>query len=1651
MTHKNTLPRNPSPFRYCSLPPDRRRMRDTYSSAMIPIFLGLPLMLLGLSSCADKAPNPVRADAPAAASGRDPATPWWRETFVISTFAAVRTGDDIDAVVARLADLGLNAFECNTPLEYAAQDLTHEERTRALEASAKHGLRLFVTDHKRLTGVADPTREAVESVVRDYSRYPALGGYYVWDEPGPAQFPAVRKIYDVLRELDPSRLPLNAMVPSYGPHHYPDDYPEFARQFLDTVDPPVISFDFYGLSQPPDDRAAPIAISPDLYRDLDLWSSLARDRDKPLWFYPSSCHWATIVRPTAATLRFQVYTAAAYGAKGIQYFVARSFTGDKIDFVDAPLSPDGTPGATYDAFKEVNRELAAIGPALMQLEKDRVIHTDPVPHGAAPLRGGHAGILGADNDLILGFLRDPAVPASSRETGNLSPTPKTARRFVLVVNKDLKSERNVFLRFDGPTVLVPYPEATPLAASDHARFLLPAGGGRLFEIRSNPALSVRRPDPMTDKNLVRWVDPFVGTDNNGNTFPGAVVPFGMVQLSPDTELWAPGGYRFSDAKIRQFSHTHLSGVGCPAYGEIALMPVTGPVETLDLDKLASEFDHAKEAATAGWYGVELKRYGIRVELTAGERTGWHRYHFPAASQGAVVFRPGQAMGAHVVDAAELSIVGDRRIEGSVVAGGFCGITNTNRYTLYYAIECERPFAEFGTGEGDTIVRGERNRTGPAAAAYLAFDTKSSGVAGIRVALSFVSLEGARKNLEAETKGMTFDSAKEKAAAAWNEALGAVRVSGGSDYEYRVFYTALYHSLMHPNVFSDVDGRYIGFDGAIHTAEGYTQLANFSMWDTYRTVHPLFAVVAPDRGRDAVLSLLADAREGGWLPKWTVANAETNIMSGDPVSAILVDGFVKGLYRDVDAEEAYGFMKRFAMEPPPAGSQYEGRPGVEEYWTRGFVPSEDPEGRRWGIDTDLPGGASVTLEYGLADCGLARMAKALGHDDDAKMFLAAAQNYRNLFDPQTGWIRPRLADGTWLTPFDSANSPGYEEASGCQYHWLVPHDPAGLVDLMGGRQKAAARMDHFFDLPAIQTDPHRGSPVWGARNRFDLGNEPDIQAPYLYPWTGQPWKTQAVVNASRNVYALTPSGIAGNDDLGTMSAWYVFSALGFYPLLTGGDYYILTSPLFDEAVIRLDKRYYDADTLTIRARGASEGKPFIQSATLNGQPWNKAFLLHDAIREGATLEFILSDRPNEEWAASPADEPPPPCGDPRPDPIRSPEFRIDPATASLDPSAPFEIVATLVNTLDVPIARARIEVVASAGWTLGGPATLRLDSIAPGESRTPRWTLAPENPAALHPAPGAPTPRIEATLRYRTDRSAPDRVLRDLIRVTTLTVLEWNFDEPDNAEGWRAADPATKIAATGGALHVSAQGGNATVALEESLCIDLAAGLPVALEIDSPTAGEGILTWDADADTPSADRSVGFDIPLGKSICVAFLPPRTGALRSIRIQLPAASKPAAIDRISVPAIRFRKRGFDFGGRAIGMSEHNYPAELLPSHTLAQTFTVSDPFVAAAAKLATYFATDSAVTLSLYRVDGGKRFLAARSRIRNVSDNAWTACSAFAQFAPGEYILECSSPRGRVAWWSHDAGRFKEGEALQDGNPVAGDRALQVHLAPADPPR
>ena len=700
----------------------------------------------------------------------------------------------------------------------------------------------------------------------------------------------------------------------------------------------------------------------------------------------------------------------------------------------------------------------------------------------------------------------------------------------------------------------------------------------------------------------QYVNPLAGTLGPGFPMVGASVPFGLIQPGPDTGLPDGSddpvnycGYGFQDPTIRGFSLTHFDGAGIKIAGDVPFMPTTGSAGT-DANQNASPYEHVTEVAQPGYYAVTLAKYDTRVELTSALRASMARITFPAGAQDHVVVDPTRSIG-HT-NTGRVAVTGDRTLSGQT--------TSPAGYTVYFAMSFDQPFK--ATGSGPAVL----DFAGP--------------VVTMRMAISYVDAAGALANLAADAPPqLGFDQMRATARRSWNKRLGSIEVGGGSRSLTRTFYSSLYRFFTMPSVFDDSDGRYRGMDGQVHSVDpGTHQYTALSLWDTYRTEFPLLGLVAPDVARDVARSILADAdQNGGMLPRWVQANRDQQIMGGDSATATLGDAVGEGLLSDTDGERAYQAMLYDATHVPHVSA----REGLEGYLQRGWV-GQDETGRS---------GAALTLEYAIDDAAMLSALRAYGTPDQVAAFTGRGGNWRNLWSAGDGFLRPRNRDGSWASPnplgvpgvWRPEFQDGWQEGTGYQYLWFAPQDVSGLAATMGGASAAAQRLDDFFRAPSEVQNAGSFFGVYYVGTQFTPANETDLWAPWYYDWLGQPWKAQREARRAMGVYNATPQGMPGNDDTGTMSAWYVLAALGLYHAAPGSQAWELSSPAFARAVVHLG----GGRKLVIDADGASSVNRYVQSAALDGKPFARTWLPSATVHDGARLHYVLGPTPNRAWAAS----------------------------------------------------------------------------------------------------------------------------------------------------------------------------------------------------------------------------------------------------------------------------------------------------------------------------------------------------------------------------------------------------------------------------------
>ena len=711
----------------------------------------------------------------------------------------------------------------------------------------------------------------------------------------------------------------------------------------------------------------------------------------------------------------------------------------------------------------------------------------------------------------------------------------------------------------------------------------------------------------TLKEPVDFVNPFLGTGGHGHTYPGVSLPFGMVQLSPDTRLDGWDGcsaYHFSDSVIFGFSHTHLSGTGCSDYGDILLMPVSGEVGLNDY-AYRSSFRKETESASPGYYKVDLEKFKVTAELTATLRTGMHRYTFHTGDKPGIVI---DLKHRDEVLLSSLKITSDNEVEGMRTSRAWAA-----NQVIYFVARFSEQLTSFRIESGNSASSTSKEAVGKNIKAVFHFNIPAGKPLLVKVGISAVSIEGARRNLEKENPAWDFDAIRKTAESTWNSELGKIRLEGGTRDQKTIFYTALYHSMLAPDLYMDVDGQYLGRDFKVHTVRDFDYYSVFSLWDTYRGEHPMLSLTDRKRTSDFINTFLRQYQEGGMLPVWELASNETGCMIGYHAVPVIADAWQKGI-RSFDGTLALEAMKHSANED---------HLGLKYYKSKGYIPSGQ-EGES----------VSKTLEYSYDDWCIALMAQSLGAAEDYNTFIKRAQYYKNVFDPSTGFMRAKNNE-TWFSPFDPSEvNFNYTEANAWQYSFYVPQDISGLIGLLGGRDKFAARLDSLFTASSKTTGRDQAD-ISGMIGQYAHGNEPSHHMAYLYDFAGKPWRTQEIVHRICNeFYKNHPDGLCGNEDCGQMSAWYVLSATGFYQVTPASGVFEIGTPVFPVAVIRLE----NGRTFTIKADNISDRNFYIQSATLNGNPYNKCFIAYEDILKGGILEFTMGPQPDTSWGSRPGDFP-----------------------------------------------------------------------------------------------------------------------------------------------------------------------------------------------------------------------------------------------------------------------------------------------------------------------------------------------------------------------------------------------------------------------------
>lgn len=721
------------------------------------------------------------------------------------------------------------------------------------------------------------------------------------------------------------------------------------------------------------------------------------------------------------------------------------------------------------------------------------------------------------------------------------------------------------------------------------------------------ATACSTPDKVASgDDYTQYVNPFIGTDFTGNTYPGAQAPFGMVQLSPDNGL--PGwdrisGYFYPDSTIAGFSHTHLSGTGAGDLYDILFMPVTVPYKEAEAPLgIHSKFSHDTESASAGYYKVMLDDYGIQVELTATERCGVQRYTFPEA-ESAIFLNLAKAMNWDVTEDSYIEAVDSVTVRGYRFSDGWA-----RGQKVYFCSRFSRPFKQMSL---DTVlIEKEGLKLSNGVIARFDYQTHKDEQITVVTAISGTSMDGAERNLLAEAPHNDFDAYLKKAKSLWNKELGKIEIESDNVDDKTVFYTSLYHSMLAPTIYSDVDGAYYGPDKQVHKAEGWTNYSTFSLWDTYRAAHPLFTYTQPERTNDMVKSFIAFFEQNGRLPVWNFQGSETDMMIGYHSVPVIVDAYLKGI-GDFDAEKA--------LEACVKTANLDEYRGIGIYKEKGYVPYDLKPYENWSL--------SKTLEYAFDDYCIARMAEKMGKTEVMEEFDKRAVNYRNVFNPATSFMQPRALNGDFIADFRAdAYTEDICESNGWQYLWSVQHDIEGLIGLTGGTERFAQKLDSMF---TYQPTDDEELPIFstGMIGQYAHGNEPSHHVAYLYNYVHQPWKGQKyLAQIMHNLYTNTPDGLCGNEDCGQMSAWYVMSAMGFYPVNPVSGIYEIGTPLFPKVQLHLS----NGKVFTVLAHHVSRENVYVQSVKVNGATYDKPYITHQQIMDGVTLEFEMGSMPGKAW-------------------------------------------------------------------------------------------------------------------------------------------------------------------------------------------------------------------------------------------------------------------------------------------------------------------------------------------------------------------------------------------------------------------------------------
>jgi predicted alpha-1,2-mannosidase len=711
----------------------------------------------------------------------------------------------------------------------------------------------------------------------------------------------------------------------------------------------------------------------------------------------------------------------------------------------------------------------------------------------------------------------------------------------------------------------------------------------------------------SQKNYTELVNPFIGTGGHGHTFPGATMPFGMMQLSPDTRLegWdGCGGYHYSDSTMYGFSHTHLSGTGIADYCDILVMPFVGNVEW-DNKKYASKFSHKQEQASPGYYEVQLLKHNIHAALSTSTRSGMHEYTFANNGEGKIIL---DLKHRDEVLESSLEIVNNYEIKGMRRSRSWA-----QNQVIYFYIKFENPIAEYGIALNDSLQKNIKSAIGKNIKSYFSFGLNRDKKLRLKIGISGVSCANAKQNLETEIKHFDINKVKSEATNAWNKELGKIEIKGGTKDQQIAFYTALYHSSISPNVYTDVNGDYRGTDLKVHTAKSFTNYSVFSLWDTHRALHPLQTILNRKKTNDWINTFLAQYQQGGMLPIWELSGNETFCMIGYHAVPVIADAYQKGI-RNYDTKLALNAMTSYAES---------NRFGLGQYAKLGFVSND--------VDNES---ASKTVEYAYDDWCIAEYAKWLGNSVVHKKYLQRAQNYKNLFDTRVHHIRGKV-QGFWYTPFKASEVNNFfTEGNSWHYSFTAQQDLDGLIKLYGGKEKAAQKLEELFTTKEALSGRDQ-SDVTGLIGQYAHGNEPSHHMAYLFNYVGKPWRTQEIINKiCTEFYPNNPDGLIGNEDCGQMSAWFVLSAMGFYPVTPASGLYAIGTPLFNEVKIHLE----NGKTFTITAPNKTASSIYITDLKLNNKKYNNSFIKHTDLENGGKLTFDLSDVPNKNFGIKESEMP-----------------------------------------------------------------------------------------------------------------------------------------------------------------------------------------------------------------------------------------------------------------------------------------------------------------------------------------------------------------------------------------------------------------------------